>query len=222
MMEGRTTRSGAACSSTLTRSQTQHNADTQLPVVEGAGSFEIISDQSQQWSMPQPTETRAFVDEITPLTDGGYLVTMQSAAVEPTMPDIYPYVLRRRHHRDPRPQRRPHRCPTRSRRTHRPHRRLHDRHDRNNPHPQPDLNTPDSASSQRPESRVPNTDVHLERRGSVTPTPFAAELMGGTVRTRYMSPCSSFRHGGQVVTSLAVDHHHVSPTMPWREGGAWR
>ncbi len=69
------------------------DSGTQLPEVEGAGCFETLSDQSQSWSIERPTDCSAFVDEIAPLADGGYLVTLR-AATDESSSTMYPYVLR--------------------------------------------------------------------------------------------------------------------------------
>lgn len=77
-----------------TRSPSPGVPDTQLPEVEGAGGFEVIFDQSQRWTIGRPAEGSALVDEIAPLADGGYLVTMRATVTTTASPSgLYPYVL---------------------------------------------------------------------------------------------------------------------------------
>ncbi len=67
------------------------DADTRLPEVEGSGCFETLSDRSRSWSIGRPADCSALVDEIAPLADGGYLVTLRPATTDDF--DLYPYVL---------------------------------------------------------------------------------------------------------------------------------
>lgn len=66
---------------------------TELPIVEGAGGFETVYDEEQQWIIPRPAEFSATVDEIAPLPTGGYLVTLKGSLPETVGPTIYPYAL---------------------------------------------------------------------------------------------------------------------------------
>ena len=68
-----------------------HSA-TVLPAIEGAGCFEsVYFDEGPSWTIAQPADCSASVNEIAPLVTGGYLVTLRPP--ETVSHTIYPYAL---------------------------------------------------------------------------------------------------------------------------------
>ncbi len=69
-------------------------ADTILPTIEGAGGFWVFSDPTEQWTVGRPPDGSAFVDEISPSADGGYVVTMRAPASDPAyLSGVFLFVL---------------------------------------------------------------------------------------------------------------------------------